>query len=71
VYASVADPGAYDQVALAGGASAAQREKIVANHKSQQTDYENYITVQQVSKNFIIYALGESSIEALKKLYVA
>jgi hypothetical protein len=32
---------------------------------------KNYIVVQQVSKQFIIYALGEASIEALKKPYVA
>ena len=70
-YAVVADPGVYDQAALAVGNAAAQREQIVAEHKRLQTDYENYIVVQQVSKQFIIYALGESSIEALKRPYVA
>ena len=49
---SVADPGAYDPAALVAGTAAAQREQIVANHKRLQTDYENYIAVQQVSKNF-------------------
>ena len=71
VYAAVADPGAYDPAALAAAVSAAQRENIVAEHKRQQKDYENYIVVQQVSKQFIIHALGEASIEALKKPYVA
>ncbi len=70
-FAIVTDPGVYDQAALAVGASVAQREQIVANHKGLQTDYKNYIVVQQVSKEFIIYALGESAIEALKKPYVA
>jgi len=59
VYTTVVDPGAYDQAALAAGASAAQREQIVANHKRLQTDYQSYLTVQQVAKDFIIYALGE------------
>ena len=70
-YASVADPGAYDQAALAPGASAAQRKQIIAEHKRQQMDYNNYIAVQQASKDFNIYSLGEASIEALKKPYVA
>ena len=70
-YAIVADPGAYDQQALAAGESAAQREQIVAEHKRLQTDYQSYITVQQVSKDFIIYALGVLAIAALKKPYVA
>ena len=56
-HTSVADPGAYDQAALALGASAAQREQIVAEHKRQQTDYKNYIAVQQVSKQFVITKL--------------
>ena len=67
----MADPRAYDQAALAVGASAAQREQIVANHRRLQTDYKNYIAAQQVSKNYVIHALGESAIEALKKPYVA
>ena len=70
-YASVADPGAYDPAALVPGISAAQREQVVAEHKRQQKDYENYIAIQQVSINFIIYALGEPAIAALKKPYVA
>jgi hypothetical protein len=70
-YTVVADPGAYDQAAMGGGISAAQREEIVANHKRLQTDYKSYLTVQQVAKDLIIYALGESSILALKKPYVA
>jgi len=74
VYAIVADPGAYDQAALAVGASAAQREQIVTNHMRLQTDYQSYLTVQQVSKDFIICtggALGELAIQALNKPYVA
>ena len=71
VYAAVADPGAHDPAALAAGIAAAQREQIIAEHKRQQKDYENYIVVQQVSKQFIIYALGEPAVEALKKPYVA
>ena len=69
-YAIVVDPGAYSQAALAHGTAAAQREQIVAKHTRLQTDYNNYITVQQVSKDFIIYALGELAIAALKKPYV-
>ena len=34
----------------------AQRERIVAEHKRLQTDYKSYITIQKVSKDFIIYA---------------
>ena len=55
-FAIVTDPGVYDQAALAVGASVAQREQIVANHKGLQTDYKSYITIQKVSKDFIIYA---------------
>jgi len=67
----VADPGAYDPAALAAGALAAQREQIVTNHKRLKTDYQSYLTVQQVSKDLIIFALGELAIQALKKPYVA
>ena len=70
IYAIVADPGAYDQAALAAGASAAQREQIVANHKRLQTDYQSYLTVQNVAKDLIIFALGDLAVAALKKPYV-
>jgi hypothetical protein len=42
-----ADPGAYSQAALNVGNAAAQREKLVAEHKILQESYNNYLGVKE------------------------
>ena len=70
VHTPPVDPGAYAQAALVAGASAAIREQTVANHKILQDDYKKYLAVQEVMKDIIKYAVGNSPIAALKEHYI-
>jgi hypothetical protein len=65
-----ADPGAYSQAALNVGNAAAQREKLVAEHKILQESYNNYLGVKEAGKELILYAVGDDALAPLKQLYI-
>ena len=69
-YAAPANPGAYAVVALAPGASAAQREQLVAQHREEQTAYANYLGLQEAGKELLLYGVGNDSLAPLKKQYI-
>ena len=58
------------QATLVARASAAIREQTVANHKILQDNYKKYLAVQEVMKDIIEYAVGNSPIAALKEPYI-
>jgi hypothetical protein len=65
-----ANPGAYSQAALTAGNTAAQQEQLVAEHKILQKSYNDYLGVEEVGKELILYAVGDDALAPLKKLYI-
>jgi hypothetical protein len=65
-----ADPGAYSQTALSAGKTAALREQLVAEHNILQKSYNDYLGVEEVGKELILYAVGNDVLAPLKKLYI-
>ena len=49
-----ADPGAYSQAALVSGTSAPQREQLVAEHKTLQKGYNDYLGAKEAGKELIL-----------------
>jgi hypothetical protein len=70
VYVAPANPGAYSAAALVAGASAAQQEQLVAQHKEAQTTYANYIGAQEAEKELLLYGVGANVLAPLKKQYI-
>ncbi len=70
VHAPPVNPGAYAPAALVAGTTTAVREQTAANHKILQDDYKKYLAVQEVMKDIIEYAVGSSTIAALKEPYI-
>ena len=64
------DPGAYSADALAAGNAAATREQFVAQHKIEQKSYRDYLSVEEVGKELILYAVGDDAVAPLKKQYI-
>ena len=64
------NPGAYSQVALGIGNSAALQEQHVAEHKILQKSYNDYLGVKEAGKEPILYAVGDDALNPLKKLYI-
>jgi hypothetical protein len=56
------NPGAYSADALTTDNAAATREQYVAQHKVKQKSYNNYLSVKEVGKELILYAVGEDAI---------
>jgi hypothetical protein len=65
------DPGAYSQAALGVGNSAALQEQHVAEHKILQKSYNDYLGVEEVGKELILYAVGNNALAPLKKSTLA
>ncbi len=70
VYAAPANPEAYAATALAAVVSATQRERIVAQHKEEQTLYTNYLSSQEAGKDLLLYGVGDNALVLLKKQYI-
>jgi hypothetical protein len=64
------DPGAYFADALAAGNAAATRKQFVAQHKLEQKSYRDYLSVEEVGKELILYAVGDDAVAPLKKQYI-
>jgi hypothetical protein len=64
------DPGAYSQAALGVSNSAALQEQHVAEHKILQKSYNDYLGIEEVGKELILYAVGDDALAPLKKLYI-
>jgi hypothetical protein len=64
------DPGAYSQAALGVGNSAVLQEQHMAEHKILQKSYNDYLGVEEVGKELILYAVGDDALAPLKKLYI-
>ena len=69
-YEAPASPGAYAQMVLGAGVSAAQQEQIVANHKDAQNSYAKYLGAQEAGKELILYGVGDNALAPLKKQYI-
>ena len=69
-YVAPGNPGAFAQMALGAGVSAAQREQIVANHKDAQNSSAEYLGVQEAGKELILYGVGDYALAPLKKQYI-
>ncbi len=65
-----ADPGAYLQAALGVGNAAAQRERLVTEHKKLQKSYNDYLGVEEAGKELILYVVGDDALVPLKQLYI-
>jgi hypothetical protein len=70
IYAAPANLDAYAATALAAGVSAAQREKIVGQHKEEQKSYANYLGSQEAGKELLLYGVGDNALAPLKKQYI-
>jgi hypothetical protein len=64
------NPGTYLQAALGIGNSAALQEQHVAEHKILQKSYNDYLGIEEVGKELILYAVGDDALAPLKKLYI-
>jgi hypothetical protein len=64
------DPGAYSADALAAGNSAAVREQFVAQHKIEQKNSRDYLSIEEAGNELIVYAVGNDSVAPLKKQYI-
>jgi hypothetical protein len=64
------DSGAYSPAAVIAGVVTAQRNQIVAKHKVLQSNYANYLGVEEAGKGLILYAVGANALAPLKKLYI-
>ena len=64
------DPGAYSADALAAGNSAAVRKQFVAQHKIEQKNYRDYLSIEEAGKELIVYAVGNDAVAPLKKQYI-
>jgi hypothetical protein len=63
------NPGAYLQAALSVGNSAALQEQHVVEHKILQKSYNDYLGVEEVGEELILYAVGNDALAPLKKLF--
>jgi hypothetical protein len=64
------DPGAYSADALVAGNVAATREQYVEQHKIEQKSYRDYLSIEEVGKELILYAVGDDAVAPLKKQYI-
>jgi len=64
------DPGAYSADALTAGNAAATQEQFVAQHKIEQKSYRDYLSIEEVGKELILYAVGDDAVAPLKKQYI-
>jgi hypothetical protein len=64
------DPGTYLPAAVIAEVAAALRDQIVAKHKVLQSNYANYLSVEEAGKDLILYAVGADPLAPLKKLYI-
>jgi hypothetical protein len=64
------DSGAYSADALTAGNAAATRKQYVAQHKVKQKSYNNYLSVKEAGKEFILYAVSKDAIAPFKKQYI-
>ena len=64
------NPGAYSANALGAGNSAAVRKQFVAQHKVQQKNYRDYLSIKEAGKELIAYAVGNDAVAPLKKQYI-
>ena len=64
------NPGAYSTDALAAGNSAAVRKQFVAQHKIEQKNYRDYLSIEEAGKELIVYAVGDDAVAPLKKQYI-
>ncbi len=69
-YTAPQNPGVYAAAALNAGASAAQREQLMANHKEEQVSYTKYLRAQEAGKELILYGVGNGALAPLKKQYI-
>ncbi len=53
-------PGAYSADALNAGNVAATCKQLVAQHKIKQKSYRDYLSVKEVGKELILYAVGNN-----------
>ena len=53
-HAVPANPGAYSQAALNSGNAASQRKQFVAEHKTLQKSYNDYLGVEEAGKELIL-----------------
>ena len=67
VYAAPANPGAYAAAALAQGVSVAQQEQLVSQHNEEQMANVNYLGLQEVGKELLLYSVGNDVLAPLKK----
>jgi hypothetical protein len=65
-----ADPGAYSANALGAGNSAAIRKQFVAQHKVEQKNYRDYLSIKEAGKELILYAVGNNAMAPLNKQYI-
>jgi hypothetical protein len=64
-----ANPGAYSMAALTVGNAAALQEQYLAEHKTLMKSYNNYLGVEEVGKDLILYAAGNDALALLKIEY--
>ena len=64
------DPGAYSAKALTAGNSAAVREQYVVQHKIEQKNYRDYLSIEEAGKELTLYAVGNNAVAPLKKQYI-
>jgi hypothetical protein len=64
------DPGAHSADALNAGNAEAMREQFVVQHKIKQKIYRDYLSVEEVGKELILYAVSNDAIAPLKKQYI-
>jgi hypothetical protein len=65
------NPGAYSADALNAGNVAAMREQFVVQHKIKRKSYRDYLNVEEVGKELILYAISNDTVAPLKKQYIS
>jgi hypothetical protein len=65
-----ADPGAYSMAALAVGNAAALQEQYMAEHKTLMKSYNDYLGIEEVGKDLILFTAGDDALAPLEKQYI-
>jgi hypothetical protein len=64
------NPGAYSADALIAGNAAARHKQFMAQHKTKQKSYREYLNVEEAGKELILYAVGDNAVTPHKKQYI-
>jgi hypothetical protein len=60
----------YSMAALAIRNAATLQEQYVAEHKILMKSYNDYLGIEEVGKDLILYAAGDNALAPLKKQYI-